>query len=113
MEYNLDLATFFPFNFHKIEAVRYGYNKLISMYLAQPKTSLNCHDLCILHTLVVQSIAMETTPRIVKLLLKVLALIVTKFETYETLDKSPYAEYIQLDLLQDQKLPAWLFDVSV
>lgn len=34
MQFDLDLGTYFPFNFHKVEAVRFSYNQLISMYLA-------------------------------------------------------------------------------
>jgi hypothetical protein len=40
MQFSLDLATYFPFNFHKIEAVRFAYNQLISLYLAQPYTTI-------------------------------------------------------------------------
>jgi len=61
MQFGLDLATYFPFNFHKIEAVRFAYNQLISLYLAQPHTTIQLQDLRVLHTLVIQSIAMETS----------------------------------------------------
>jgi len=72
MSFKLDLDTYCPFNFHKIEAVRYSYNLLISKCLSQKEHNLQVKDLQSLHTLVVQSLAMETSPRLVKLLTRVL-----------------------------------------
>jgi hypothetical protein len=40
MQFDLELSVYFPFNFHKFEAVRFAYNQLISMYLSQPHTSV-------------------------------------------------------------------------
>jgi len=49
----------------------------------------------VLHTLVVQSLAMETSPRLVKLLLKVLGQIVCKFEQFNAeLGSDVYLEYL-------------------
>lgn len=81
MQFDLDLPTYFPFNFHKFEAVRFAYNQLIALYLSQPHTSINAADLKVLHTLVIQSLAMETSTRLVKLLLKVLGQVIQKLES--------------------------------
>ena len=72
LSFKLCLKTFCPFNFHKIEAVRYSFNTLLSKCLAQKEHHLDANDAGQLHTLVVQSIAMETSPLMVKLLYKIL-----------------------------------------
>jgi len=113
MQFNLDLPTFFPFNFHKFEAVRLAYNHLMSLYLSQPHTSIQEGDLKVLHTLVVQSLAMETSTRLIKLLLKLLSQIIKKMESFASTKSDPYLDYLKDELLIETKLPAWLYDVSV
>ena len=125
LSFKLCLKTFCPFNFHKIEAVRYSFNTLLSKCLAQTEHHLDADDFGQLHTLVVQSIAMETSPLMVKLLYKILEQLVGIFSTFqpitqtitdqektEHITQSAYASYLRDDLMQDVKLPAWLIDVE-
>jgi len=49
----MHLETFCPFNFHKIEAVRYSYNLLISKVLAQKEHNLSVDELGTLHTIII------------------------------------------------------------
>ena len=83
LRFKLNLAVFCPFNFHKIEAVRYSYNLLLSKVLAQREHNLSVEELGQLHTLVIQALAMETSPKIVKLLFKNLELLVQIFGALE------------------------------
>ena len=53
LRFKLNLAVFCPFNFHKIEAVRYSYNLLLSKVLAQREHNLSVEELGQLHTLVI------------------------------------------------------------
>ena len=125
LSFKLCLKTFCPFNFHKIEAVRYSFNTLMSKCLAQTEHHLDANDVGQLHTLVVQSIAMETSPMMVKVLYRILEQLVLIFNDFEPIttevnneDKiehmtqSAYALYLRDDLMLDAKLPAWLFDVE-
>ena len=66
----MKLDVYCPFNFHKIEAVRYSYNLLLTKVLAQKNHNFSEEELGQLHTLVVQALAMETSAKIVKLLFK-------------------------------------------
>lgn len=79
LDHKLDLKALCPFNFHLLEPVRYSYNLLIFKVLSTQDHNLKIEDLQLLHTLVIQSLAVETSSRLVELLLKVLALIVRAF----------------------------------
>ena len=83
LKFKMQLEVYCPFNFHKIESVRYSYNLLLSKVIAQKEHCLSVQELGSLHTLVVQAIAMETTPKIVKLLFKNLEGLVTIFGDLE------------------------------
>ena len=63
--------------------MRYSYNLLLSKALAQSEPGLIDDELGRLHTLTVQALAMESSPKIVKLLLKNLALLVQHFQRLE------------------------------
>ena len=80
----MHLDIFCPFNFHKIEAVRYSYNLLLSKVLAQREHNFTVDELGQLHTLVIQALAMESSPKIVKMLFKVLEQLVKIFGALET-----------------------------
>ena len=60
LTFKMKLEVFCPFNFHKIESVRYSYNLLLSKVLAQKEHNLTIDELGSLHTLVIQALAMET-----------------------------------------------------
>ena len=79
LAWKMDLNALCPFNFHKLEAVRYSYNLLIFKALSQKEHNLQVPELQDLHSLTVQSLAMETSNRLVELLLKVLARVVRAF----------------------------------
>lgn len=66
-----------------------------------------------MHSLVVQSLAMETSPRLVKLLQKVLGQLVAKFEAFSCEGDDFYLQYLQEELLSEGKLMSWLYDVAV
>ena len=83
LSFKLSLKTFCPFNFHKFEAVRYSYNVLLSKCLDQKEHNLDLGEISQLHTLVVQALAMETSPAIVKTLYKVLGQTVRIFASFE------------------------------
>ena len=83
LQFKLELDIFAPFNFHRIEAVRYSYNLLLFKALSQSEPGLTDEELGRLHTLTVQALAMESSPKIVKLLLKNLALLVQHFQRLE------------------------------
>ena len=83
LHFKLELDIFAPFNFHRIEAVRYSYNLLLFKALSQSEPGLTDEELGRLHTLTVQALAMESSPKIVKLLLKNLALLVQHFQRLE------------------------------
>ena len=84
LKFKMQLDVFCPFNFHKIESVRYSYNLLLSKIIAQKENAcLSTEELGSLHTLVVQALAMETTPKIVKLLYKNLERLVAIFGELE------------------------------
>lgn len=70
-KYRLDLNTFGPFNFHKLEPVRLSYNELI-LKAIESGSVITKEDLCLLHTLTVQSLVVESNPALVEILLKVL-----------------------------------------
>ena len=70
MRFKMQLEVFCPFNFHKIEAVRYSYNLFLSKVLASRDHNFNVEELGHLHTLVIQALAMETSPKIIKMLQK-------------------------------------------
>ena len=58
-KYKLDLSVFAPFNFHKLEPVRISYNQLLVQVVTSGSLT-SYEDLSLLHTLVMQSIAMES-----------------------------------------------------
>ena len=53
LHFKLDLAIFCPFNFHRIEAVRYSYNLLLSKALSQTQSCFDADELGKLHALTV------------------------------------------------------------
>ena len=130
LSFKLCLKTFCPFNFHKFEAVRYSYNVLLSKCLGQKEHNLDLGEISQLHTLVVQALAMETSPTIVKTLYKVLGQTVRIFASFESAPEpgvatedngaaqaeqpapSAYGQYLRDTLLAEARLPAWLCDVQ-
>ena len=51
--FKLDLNIFCPFNFHRIEAVRYSYNLLLTKALAQAQHCFTVDELGSLHSLII------------------------------------------------------------
>ena len=45
LQFKMQLEVFCPFNFHKIEAVRYSYNLLLSKVLSQKDYNLDVNEL--------------------------------------------------------------------
>ena len=70
LKFKMKLEVYCPFNFHKIEAVRYSYNLLLSKVLSQKEHNFSEDELGQLHTILVQALAMENSTKIVKLLFK-------------------------------------------
>lgn len=104
--YKLDLQVFGSFNFHKLEPVRLSYNQLILQALQAGSFTDYPEDLCLLHTLTIQSLAMEADPKITACLFAVLEAILKVFPA------DAYQKYLETDLLLDEKLPAWLNQVQ-
>jgi hypothetical protein len=67
-KYRLDLNTFGPFNFHKLEPVRISYNELILKAIESGSVTTK-EDLSLLHTLTIQSLVVESNPALVDILL--------------------------------------------
>lgn len=70
-KYRLNLQIFGAFNFHKLEAVRISYNSLILQALQAGSFTTN-EDLSLLMTLTLQSLAMESNPKLIDILISVL-----------------------------------------